>query len=72
MAKPILDFFGISSGVNLTNISTEEKKQLYRDCTVVYTTGSELGFDYLRNNLITNIADKMKHDYYYAIADEID
>jgi len=72
LAKPILDFFGISSGVNLTNISTEEKKQLYNDCTVIYTTGSELGFDYLRNNLITNIEEKKKQDYYYAIADEID
>ncbi|CAG8752881.1 39483_t:CDS:2, partial [Gigaspora margarita] len=60
------------SGVNLTNISTTEKKQLYNDCTVIYTTGSELGFDYLRNNLITNIEDKRKQDYYYAIADEID
>jgi len=49
-----------------------EKKQLYADCTVIYTTGSELGFDYLRNNLITNIADKRRQDYYYAIADEID
>ena len=72
LAKPILDFYGISSGVNLTNISTEGKKQLYNKCTVVYTTGSELGFDYLRNNLITSIEEKRKHDYYYAIADEID
>ena len=45
---------------------------MYGDCTVVYTTGSELGFDYLRNNLISNIEDKKKQDYYYAIADEID
>jgi preprotein translocase subunit SecA len=72
LAKPILDFFHISSGVNLTNISTTEKKELYDNCTVIYTTGSELGFDYLRNNLITNIEDKRKQDYYYVIADEID
>ncbi|CAI2187659.1 4487_t:CDS:2 [Funneliformis geosporum] len=49
-----------------------EKKQLYNDCTVIYTTGSELGFDYLRNNLITSIEEAKKQDYYYAIADEID
>ncbi|KLL05097.1 MAG: preprotein translocase subunit SecA [Mycoplasmataceae bacterium RV_VA103A] len=72
LAQPILDFFQISSGVNLTNISTDEKKRLYNDCTVIYTTGSELGFDYLRNNLVTNIEAKKKQDYYYAIADEID
>ncbi|CAI2194647.1 16368_t:CDS:2, partial [Funneliformis geosporum] len=59
-------------GVNLTNLSTEGKKQLYNDCTVIYTTGSELGFDYLRNNLITSIEEAKKQDYYYAIADEID
>ncbi|MCE8168204.1 MAG: preprotein translocase subunit SecA [Candidatus Moeniiplasma glomeromycotorum] len=72
LAKPILDFFQISSGVNLTNLSATEKKELYNNCTVIYTTGSELGFDYLRNNLITNIEDQRKQDYYYAIADEID
>ncbi|CAI2190232.1 8342_t:CDS:2, partial [Funneliformis geosporum] len=72
ISKPILDFFKISSGVNLTNLSTEGKKQLYNNCTVIYTTGSELGFDYLRNNLITSIEEAKKQDYYYAIADEID
>ena len=45
---------------------------MYNNCTVIYTTGSELGFDYLRNNLVTNVEDKKKQDYYYAIADEID
>ncbi|CAG8837057.1 12244_t:CDS:2, partial [Racocetra persica] len=52
--------------------ANDEKKRLYNDCTVIYTTGSELGFDYLRNNLVTNIEAKKKQDYYYAIADEID
>ncbi|RHZ35437.1 preprotein translocase subunit SecA [endosymbiont GvMRE of Glomus versiforme] len=72
LAKPILDFFQISSGVNLNNLSLEEKKFLYENHTVIYTTGSELGFDYLRNNLVTNIKNKVKQDYYYAIIDEVD
>jgi preprotein translocase subunit SecA len=72
LAKPILDFFQISSGFNLTSLSTKEKKDLYSDCTIIYTSGSELGFDYLRNNLATNIEDKRKQDYYFVIADEID
>jgi len=72
LAKPILDFLQISSGVNLTNLPSEEKQRLYNGCTVIYTTGSELGFDYLRNNLITNIEDKKKQDYHYAIIDEVD
>nr|CAG8502159.1 3129_t:CDS:2 [Entrophospora candida] len=70
--KPILDFFQISSGVNLTNISSEEKQRLYNDCSVIYTTGSELGFDYLRNNLVTSVQEKRLQDYYYAIIDEVD
>ena len=72
LAKKILDFFQISSGVNLTSLSTEEKKRLYNECTVIYTTGNELGFDYLRNNLVTSAQGRVKHDYYYAIADEVD
>ncbi|KLL01814.1 MAG: preprotein translocase subunit SecA [Mycoplasmataceae bacterium RC_NB112A] len=72
LAKPILDFLGISSGVNLSSCSPEEKQKLYRDCVVIYTTGSELGFDYLRNNMVTRLADKRKQDYYYAIIDEVD
>ncbi|WNE40393.1 MAG: Protein translocase subunit SecA [Mycoplasmataceae bacterium] len=72
LAKPIFDFFQISSGVNLTSLSTKEKKDLYNDHTIIYTSGSELGFDYLRNNLASNIEDKRKQDYYFVIADEID
>jgi preprotein translocase subunit SecA len=72
LAKNILDFFGIRSGVNLAGLSREEKKDIYNSCEVLYTTGSELGFDYLRNNLITNLADDIGNDYYYAIVDEID
>ncbi|CAG8775747.1 25059_t:CDS:2, partial [Racocetra persica] len=71
-AKPVLDFFGIPSGVNLRDCSAVEKKDLYHNCTVIYTTSSELGFDYLRNNLVTNIDEKRKQDYYYAIIDEVD
>ncbi|CAJ0914596.1 1312_t:CDS:2 [Entrophospora sp. SA101] len=70
--KPILDFFQITSGVNLTTHSTEEKKNLYHNCTVIYTTSSELGFDYLRNNLVTNSQERINQDYYYAIIDEVD
>lgn len=50
----------------------EEKKELYHNRTVIYTTSSELGFDYLRNNLVTDIQEKRKQDYYYAIIDEVD
>ncbi|CAG8461124.1 12250_t:CDS:2 [Ambispora leptoticha] len=72
LAKPILDFFKLNSGVNSANISSKEKHELYNNCHVVYTTSSELGFDYLRNNLVTDIQQKNKQDFYYAIIDEVD
>ena len=72
LAKPILDFFQISSGVNLTSLSSEEKHEIYNNRSVIYTTSSELGFDYLRNNLATNVEQKNKQDFYYAIIDEVD
>ena len=72
LAKPILDFFQISSGVNLTSLSSEEKHEIYNNRSVIYTTSSELGFDYLRNNLVTSIEQKNKQDFYYAIIDEVD
>ncbi|CAH1764031.1 7812_t:CDS:2 [Entrophospora sp. SA101] len=58
ICKPIFDFFGITSGFNSNSHSPEEKKELYDNCAIVYSTGSELGFDYLRNNLVTRIEDK--------------
>jgi preprotein translocase subunit SecA len=72
LAKAIFDFFQISSGANSTELSSEEKHELYNNCNVIYTTSSELGFDYLRNNLATDIQQKNKQDYYYAVIDEVD
>jgi len=72
LAKPIFDFFGITSGFNSNTHSSEEKKELYDNCTIVYTTGSELGFDYLRNNLVTRIEDKLNLRFSYVLLDEAD
>jgi len=72
LAKPIFDFFQITSGVNSSNLGTEEKKKLYQNL-IIYTTNSELGFDYLRNNLVTNFEEKtLAKDLYYALSDEVD
>jgi preprotein translocase subunit SecA len=72
LAKPIFDFFGITSGFNSNTHSSEEKKELYANCIIVYTTGSELGFDYLRNNLVTQIEDKLNLRFSYVLMDEVD
>ncbi|CAJ0747032.1 12936_t:CDS:2 [Entrophospora sp. SA101] len=72
IGKPIFDFFGLTSGFNSNAHSSEEKKELYAKCTIIYTTGSELGFDYLRNNLVTRIEDKNNLRFSYALLDEVD
>lgn len=72
LAKPILDFFQITSGVNSTILSPEDKQDLYYNCSVIYTTSSSLVFDYLQNNLVLSSQEKIKTDYYYAIVDESD
>lgn len=64
------DIFKI--GVNSTSLSSEEKKNLYDNYDIIYTTASELGFDYLRNNLVTNIKDKANIDFFYLLLDEAD
>jgi preprotein translocase subunit SecA len=72
LAKTILDFFEIKSDVNRSGLTKSEKKKIYDECNVIYTTGSELGFDYLRNNLAVDPDNKMKQDFFYAIIDETD
>jgi len=71
LSKPIFDFFGISSGVNLSKFSNNEKKIFYEN-NVIYSTGSREAFNYLSNNLSKKKEEKVKQNYYYAIIDEID
>lgn len=72
LAKPVFDFIGINSGVNLGNYAKEQRKALYDECTVIYSTGSQLGFDYLNNNLATKYSDSIKMKFDYALIDEVD
>ncbi|CAM11885.1 Preprotein translocase subunit SecA [Candidatus Phytoplasma australiense] len=65
-------FLGLSVGINIKDNNTEEKQKAYL-CDVLYTTNSELGFDYLRDNMeidANNLV--MKRPYSYAIIDEVD
>ena len=49
----------------------EERKTAY-DADVIYATNNELGFDFLRNNMVVSANDRMMNDYYFAIIDEVD
>lgn len=69
--KPIFDFLGLSVGINLSSLSFEAKKKAYA-CDITYTTNSELGFDYLRDNLAIDLEGKVQRELYFIIIDEID
>lgn len=69
--RPLFEFLGMTVGINLSGYSNEQKRQAY-NADITYATNSELGFDYLRDNLVTRIEDKVQRDHYYCIIDEVD
>ncbi|HLH14362.1 MAG TPA: preprotein translocase subunit SecA, partial [Solirubrobacteraceae bacterium] len=69
--SPIYDALGVSVGV-LQNMQSYEEKQHAYSCDVVYGTNSEFGFDYLRDNMAKDIAEKVQRGHYFAIVDEVD
>lgn len=69
--QPILEFLGISIGISLRNHSSYQKREAYLK-DVTYTTNSELGFDYLRDNMVKDAAEKVQRQLNFAIIDEAD
>lgn len=67
----IYKFLGLSVGVVYTRMETEPKREAY-NCDIIYATNNELGFDYLRDNMIVRAEDKLQRDLNYAIIDEVD
>ncbi|WCA22644.1 preprotein translocase subunit SecA [Candidatus Phytoplasma oryzae] len=68
----IFSFLGLTVGLNIKNCSIEEKKKAY-NCDILYTTNSEIGFDYLRDNIENQECNLlMKRNYDYVIIDEVD
>jgi preprotein translocase subunit SecA len=68
----IFRFLGVSVGLNTKDQNIEEKKKAY-NCDILYTTNSEIGFDYLRDNIETNKSNLlMTKEYNFAIIDEVD
>lgn len=68
---PLFNFLGLTVGVNVSGMSIEEKKQAY-SCDITYSTNSELGFDYLRDNLAHSKEQRIQRGLYYALVDEVD
>lgn len=64
-------FLGLIVGVNLASKSTAEKREAYA-CDITYTTNSELGFDYLRDNMAPSLKGRVLRGLHYTIVDEAD
>ena len=67
----LYNFLGLSVGINLPNMSREEKQAAYRS-DITYGTNNEYGFDYLRDNMVYEVADRVQRLLNYAIIDEVD
>ncbi len=67
----LYNFLGLSVGVNLAQMSREEKQAAYA-ADVTYGTNNEFGFDYLRDNMVQDVADRVQRGQNYAIVDEVD
>ncbi len=67
----IHEFLGLKVGVILNSMEREERREAY-DCDITYATNNELGFDYLRDNMVIYKEQLVQRDLNYAIIDEVD
>ena len=67
----LYNFLGLSVGINLPQMSREDKQAAYRS-DITYGTNNEYGFDYLRDNMVYEPADRVQRALSYAIVDEVD
>lgn len=64
-------FLGLTTSVILPGMTPAERREAYA-CDITYATNNELGFDYLRDNMATNIADCVQRGHNFAVVDEVD
>ncbi len=67
----VFKFLGLTVGLNERELEPNDKRRQHA-CDVTYTTNSELGFDYLRDNMVTEYKDKVLRPLHYALVDEVD
>jgi len=67
----LYNFLGLTVGVNLPQMSRQEKQAAYA-ADITYGTNNEYGFDYLRDNMVYEVADRVQRKLNYAIVDEVD
>ena len=64
-------FLGLTVGVNRRDLSSEEKQDVY-NCDITYSTNNEIGFDYLRDNMVVRKEERVQRPLNFAIIDEVD
>ena len=67
----IYRFLGLTVGVNYRELTPSEKREAY-NCDILYSTNNEIGFDYLRDNMVVKASDRVARSYNFAIIDEVD
>ena len=67
----LYEFLGLSTGVITHDMANEERRKAYA-CDITYATNNELGFDYLRDNMVYDLNQMVQRGHYYAIIDEVD
>ncbi len=67
----IFRFLGLTVGLNLRDLSPKEKQEAY-NCDILYSTNNELGFDYLRDNMVTKKENRVQRELNFCIVDEVD
>ncbi|ARJ39823.1 preprotein translocase subunit SecA [Sporosarcina sp. P21c] len=67
----LYSFLGMTVGLNLNSLSKEEKREAY-EADITYSTNNELGFDYLRDNMVLYNEHKVQRPLHFAVIDEVD
>ena len=67
----IHEFLGLTVGVNTRDLTPKEKQEAY-NCDILYSTNNEIGFDYLRDNMVVHKEDRVQRKLSFAIIDEVD
>lgn len=69
--RPLYEFLGLTVDVNVHGLSPAEKQKAYA-ADITYGTNNEFGFDYLRDNMVFTLQEKVQRTLHYAIVDEVD
>ena len=67
----LFEFLGLTVGLNLNSMDSDEKREAYA-CDITYSTNNELGFDYLRDNMVVHAEERVQRGLNFAIIDEVD